>query len=127
MVSGQDVPQFQNFPPKSGNLVSWWVHIVIGKSASGREGGCRCAQRFLNWESWTFFVDFLGSLTRLFSVDISKVVEKDFSKIAVRPLKSSRLKRRAGNRKKRKKRLQMITVDAASHSRPLRNAKIYGL
>ena len=30
-------------------------------------------------------------------------------------------------KKERKKRLQMITVDAASHSRPLRNAKIYGL
>ena len=55
------------------------------------------------------------------------MVEKDFSKIAVRPLKSSRLKRRAGKKKERKKRLQMITVDAASHSRPLRNAKIYRL
>ena len=30
-------------------------------------------------------------------------------------------------KKERKKRLQMITVDAASHSRPLRNAKINGL
>ena len=76
---------------------------MIGKTASGREGGCRRAQRFLNWESWTFFIDFLGSLTGLFSVDISKVAEKDFSKIAVRPLKSSRLKRRAGKRKKERK------------------------
>ena len=103
VVSGQNVPQFQNFPPKTSNLVVWRVHIMIGKTASGREGGCRCAQRFLNWESWTFFVDLLGSFTRLFSVDISKVAERDFSKIAVRPLKSSQLKRHAGKRKKGRK------------------------
>ena len=62
-------------------------------------------------------MDFLGSFTRLFSIDTSKVAEKDFSKIAVRPLKSSRLKRRAGKKKERKK--EKVANDNRGGRRPL--------